>query len=101
VIVVAGTVSIRPEKRDAARAAAQRVAEATRAEPGNRAYRFGLDVDDENVVHVFEEWESAQALDEHFTTPHLAEFMTVLADVLEGEPALVRYEVADSAALGA
>jgi len=100
VIVVAGTARIRPEKRDAARTAAQRVAEATRAEPGNLAYRFAFDVDDENVVHLFEEWESAEALEEHFATSHLAEFVTVLAEVLEGEPAIVRYEVTDSAPLG-
>lgn len=98
-IVVAGTARVRPEQREAARAAARRAAEATRAEPGNRAYRFAFDVDDDNLVHLFEEWESAEALEEHLAAPHLAEFMTVLADALEGEPTILRYEVSGAAPL--
>lgn len=94
VIVIAGTARVRSEERARAVEAARVMAAASRAEDGCRQYRFSADLDDPNVVHVFEEWDSAEALDLHFATPHMAEFQTALGAVLDGSPEITRFEVA-------
>jgi quinol monooxygenase YgiN len=92
-IVIAGSVKVKPEGREQALAAAVRMMEATRAEPGCRAYRFSTDLVEPTLVHLFEEWESAEALAQHFASPHMAEFQRVLPEVLAGGLDLRRYTV--------
>ena len=92
-IVIAGTARVREEQRDVAIEAARAMSTASRAEPGCRQYRFSADLDDPNVVHVFEEWDSAEALEVHFATPHMAEFQAALGATLDGAPAITRFEV--------
>jgi len=92
-IVIAGTARVQPEHRDAAIEAARVMAAASRAEPGCRQYRFSTDLDDPDVVHVFEEWDSPEALDVHFATPHMAEFTAALGATLDGAPEITRFEV--------
>jgi quinol monooxygenase YgiN len=93
VIIVSGTVRIRSEARDAAVRAASVMTEATRQELGCRAYRFSFDMADATLVYVYEEWESAEALERHFATPHMAAFQQELPALLAGAPAIGRYEV--------
>lgn len=95
-IVVAGTVRVRADRRDQAVEAVRRMSEASRVEPGNRAYRFAWDVEDPDLAHVFEEWESADALDAHFAMPHMAEFAALLGEVVVGDAEFTRYEVEGS-----
>jgi quinol monooxygenase YgiN len=52
-IVIAGTVPIKPEAR--AEAIAVAGTWSLRREPGCRAYRFSIDLDDPNLVCIFEE----------------------------------------------
>ena len=92
-IVIAGTARVHPEQRERAIEAARVMVEASRAEPGCRQYRFSTDLDDPNVVHVFEEWDSAEALEVHFATPHMAEFQAALGATLDGAPEITRFEV--------
>ncbi len=98
-IVIAGTMRVRTDRRDEATAAMQRVVTATHEEPGNRAYRYSWDLDDPGVVHVFEEWESPDALDAHFQTPHIAEFGAALGELVDGEVSFQRYEVTEAGPL--
>ena len=92
-IVIAGTVKVRPDRRDRAVAAALRVAEATRGEPGCVSYRFSSDLADPSLFLIFEEWESDEALARHFETPHLKAFRGEMPDLVAGAPALRRYAV--------
>jgi quinol monooxygenase YgiN len=98
-VVIAGTVAVRPERREEAIRAARAMVEATRAEPGCSAYRFSIDLVDPNTVHIFEEWESEDALARHFATPHMARFQEVLPTVLAGAVTLRRYVVASAGAM--
>ncbi len=93
-IVISGTVRIRPDARAAAIAAATEMAVATRREPGCGAYRFGFDVEDANVVHLFEEWESDEALARHFQTEHMRVFRTKMPGIVAAPPEFHRYTVA-------
>jgi quinol monooxygenase YgiN len=83
-ILVAGAVRIRPERRDEAVRVALAMAEATRAEPGCRQYAFYADLQAPDTFFVFEEWDSEEALARHFETPHMAEFQAKLPALLAG-----------------
>jgi quinol monooxygenase YgiN len=71
----------------------------SRSEPGCVGYRFGVDIEDAQQIHLFEEWESQEALNTHFTTPHFAAFAAIVADVVADTPTFTRYEVASSGPL--
>ena len=92
-LIVAGRIQIRPERRAAAVAAAVKMAQATEREAGCRSYRFSSDLDDPNLFFLFEEWEDEAALTAHFQTPHMAEFNAVVPQFVAGPPSIHRYEV--------
>jgi quinol monooxygenase YgiN len=96
-IVIAGSVAVRPERREEAARVARTMAEATRKEAGCVTYRFSADLDDPNVMLIFEEWESEEALARHFETAHMAAFREALPGFLAGMPALRRYVVSSVA----
>jgi len=98
-IVVAGTVAVRPETREDAVRAALAMARATTEEPGCISYRFFTDLTDPNTFLIFEEWASDEALAKHFQTPHMAAFQRELPRFLAGGLAIKRYEVASVAAM--
>ena len=98
-IVIAGSVAVRPERRDEAARVARTMAEATRKEAGCLTYRFSADLDDPNVMLIFEEWESEEALARHFQSPHMATFREALPGLLAGMPALKRYAVSAAVAM--
>ena len=98
-LVIAGTARVRPDRRAQALDALRTMTAASRQEPGCRAYRFAFDVDDAELVHVFEEWVDADALTAHFATPHMAAFQTAIAGALAAPPELRRYVVASAGPL--
>ncbi|RIL08100.1 MAG: antibiotic biosynthesis monooxygenase [Proteobacteria bacterium] len=92
-IVVAGEIDIDPAHRDGAVAAAVRMMEATRGEPGCISYAFSADLAEPGRFRIFEEWESQQALDAHFAAPHMAAFQRAVAGFGVRRIAIQRYEV--------
>ena len=92
-IVVAGAVRVRPERRAEAVRVAVAMAEATRAEPGCLSYRFAADLGDPNTLLVFEEWEDDASLARHFETEHMASFRRAVPDLVAGPAAIRRYVV--------
>jgi len=93
-IVIAGSVPVRVEKREAAIGAAVEMVRATRAEPGCLSYGFYAAIDDPNRILVLEEWESEEALARHFASEHMKTFSRILPEVLAGPPSIKRYTVA-------
>jgi quinol monooxygenase YgiN len=65
-ILVAGTVEIDPERRNAALAAAAPLLEPTRAQRGCLAYVWSADPVEPGRLHVFEAWADEAALSAHF-----------------------------------
>ena len=92
-IVVAGTVKVRPEQREAAVALAAWMSQQSEAEAGCLRYRFYSDINDANTFFIFEEWESEEALAHHFQTDHMARFQEQLPALVAGEMAIKRYGV--------
>lgn len=93
-LVVAGRIAVKPERREDAVRLALEVAAATRAEPGCLSYRFYADLEDPGTFFIFEEWRDQTALDGHFTTPHMATFLEHVGGLVAAPPTITRYEVA-------
>lgn len=91
--VVAGSVRIRPDKRDEAMRVALTMAKATQAESGCRTYRFSADLEDPSLFFIFEEWESDEALGAHFQSEHMRVFQAALPELLAGAPDIRFYTV--------
>lgn len=68
--------------------------QATEAEPGCLAYRFYSDISDDNTFLIFEQWETAEALERHLQRPHTAAFSARLPEWLAAPPDVRRYDVA-------
>jgi quinol monooxygenase YgiN len=94
-VLISGVIRLGPGDGARAKQIALDMARASEAEAGCRAYRFSVDLEDENVFHLFEMWESADALAAHFETPHMAQFRKQLADLTIVERTLRRYAVTD------
>jgi quinol monooxygenase YgiN len=92
-IAVAARVAINPERREQAVAAAIKLVHGTQQETGCLQYHFYADLEDPTTFHVFEEWETEEALAAHFHTPHWDEFAAALPEILAGEPKVMRYTV--------
>ncbi|MGV0036281.1 MAG: putative quinol monooxygenase [Candidatus Azotimanducaceae bacterium WSBS_2022_MAG_OTU7] len=92
-IIVHGTFPVKVEGRDAALDLMRQMANASREEEGCISYEFYVGLTDPNKLLLFQEWESVDALQEHFETDHMEEFLKLLPSVLDGEVATRRYEV--------
>ena len=99
-IVVSGLVKIHATRRTEAMAAALIAAKFTRTEAGCVTYEFSTTFEDENTVRLFEIWESQEALQKHFTTPHIAEFNKALAGVMAAPAEFTLYHVSAATPLG-
>ena len=96
-IIVHGTFPIKAAVRDYALDLMREMAIASRAEEGCVTYEFYVGLSDPNVLLLFQEWVSVDALQSHFETEHMEVFLQQLPSVLDGEVATRRYEVKVSA----
>jgi quinol monooxygenase YgiN len=71
-VLVIGTFRLPLMARRAGHEAMARVIAASRAEPGCVAYAYSEDVLDPGLFRVTEQWDSREALDRHFASPHMA-----------------------------
>ena len=92
-IIVHGTFPIKVDLRDDALELMRQMASASRLEEGCVSYEFFVGLTDPNTLLLFQEWESVDALQGHFETDHMDEFLRELPNVLDGEVATRRYEV--------
>ena len=98
-LVIAGHVTIDPARIQDATAAAQEMVRETLEEDGCNAYCLAVDLSEEGRIRIFEEWESQDALDLHFKTPHMAKFQQAMGGLGLKEMVVHRYEVATKAPL--
>ena len=95
-IVIAGTVPIRADKRNEAIAAGNEMVSATLAEEGCHAYVFSFDIADPNLLRIHELWEDQAALDAHFASPHMAKLGAQMPEFVAGSGDFTRYEASDA-----
>ena len=95
-IVVIGRVKTDAERRERLIDVGQRVAQASRAEPGCASYRLYEDTERPNEFVFIEVWESEEALQRHFATEHIAAFMQAVPETLVEAPDVQFHTVAGS-----
>jgi len=93
VLIIAGKFRIDPKTREATFAAAREMMAETLKEKGCHAYDFTADLADPDVMHLFERWESDEALRAHFVTPHMARFQAALAKLAPKVLEIQKYEI--------
>ena len=92
-IIVHGTIPLRPDCRERAIELAREMAVATREEIGCISYEFYVGLSDPNTLMLFQEWERMEALMGHFQTDHMDVFLRELPEVVSGEITTRRYAV--------
>ena len=92
-LVIAGTIEIDPSKLEDAKVAAIEMMAETHKESGNLAYVFSSDYENDGIVHVFEQWESQEALDAHFKAPHMAKFQQAMGGFGVKGMAVQKYQI--------
>ncbi|MDH5736785.1 MAG: antibiotic biosynthesis monooxygenase [Gammaproteobacteria bacterium] len=92
-IIVHGKFPVKHDMRKQAMDMMERMSVASRAEDGCISYEFYVGLTDPDTFMLFQEWESIEALQNHFETDHMEAFLTNLPDILAGEVATRRYEV--------
>ena len=92
-IIVHGTIPIRPECRERALQLAREMAAATQEEPGCISYDFYIGLSDPDTLMLFQEWASMDALMGHFQTEHMEVFLRELPEIVSGEITTKRYAV--------
>lgn len=95
-IVSHGKFVIRSDQMDRAREIMSEMVEHTIKEPGCISYDYYVSLHSPNTLMLFQEWESAEAVNNHFATKHMAEFLKVLPDLLEKEVVTHRYAIQDN-----
>jgi quinol monooxygenase YgiN len=93
-IVVLGRVRTDAGRRETLVAIGQRLAAASRGEAGCSGYRLYQDTEDPDAFVFVEEWDGDEALQEHFRTPHIAEFIQAIPAALVAPPEVSFHEVA-------
>ncbi|BDZ67725.1 putative quinol monooxygenase [Methanobacterium ferruginis] len=90
-IIVTANITAKPGERDELISKSQDVIESTRQEQGNISYELLASTEDENVLLMFEKWESKEALDAHMQTEHFKAFGTAIKDIIAKELDITLY----------
>jgi quinol monooxygenase YgiN len=94
-IVSHGKFVIRTEHLNQAKEAITEMINETRKEPGCISYDYFISMSEPNVIMLFQEWESIDAVNDHFATPHMERFLRMLPDFLESEVVTHRYALSN------
>jgi quinol monooxygenase YgiN len=98
-IIIAGTIDIRPDQREKLLELAVPLMNATNAEPGNHEYVFSADSIDPGRVRIFELWEDEESIAPHFAQPHMAEFGKAMSQLTVTGSSVIKYTISGSAPL--
>lgn len=92
-IIVAGTVDLDPELREATLAGAWPYIEQARGERGCIAYNWTLDPYEPMRIHVFEEWTSEEELAEHLSGAPYKSMLVHLQDAGISNAVTQKYKI--------
>ncbi|MGB9966037.1 putative quinol monooxygenase [Halobacterium hubeiense] len=98
-IVLHASFPIDPEHREDALDLAEHLVEQSNREDGVIDYRAAVDVQDDNTIRFFEQYEDEAALEAHEDSDHFQRLEAELPDVLAGEPDVRKFEVSDATEL--
>lgn len=74
-IVISGIIIVSDETREECLESLRELKNVSLAEDeGVVAYRVGMDIENPNEIHIYEEWESTETLKAHGQKPHMDAF---------------------------
>ena len=79
-IVVNAVVSSSEEDISAMKDIIAKMEAASREEDGCHDYTFSTELNNPSVLRITERWETVEALQAHFQTPHMTEFQAAMAE---------------------
>ncbi len=85
-MIVLGNVQVAPEHLQQARQIAREHVERSRAEPGCISHAFYEDPERPHLLVFVEEWESEEALQQHFAVPASAAFGRQMGSLAASRP---------------
>ncbi|HUY86328.1 MAG TPA: putative quinol monooxygenase [Acidimicrobiales bacterium] len=91
-IIISGILRVSAEDREKVFNLVAPLISASLAEGGCNEYGFWEDPAQPGSIRIFEEWASQEALDSHFATAHMAEFMSQMGSLKIEAMDLFRYE---------
>ena len=77
-IVVNAVIESDAENIAAMKAAIAAMEAASRTEDGCDDYTFSVELNNPDVLRITERWQSMEALQAHFATPHMADFQAAM-----------------------
>ncbi len=92
-IISHGKFIIRENQLENAKQAMKKMAELSAREPGCISYDYYFSLTNPGIVMLFQEWESIAAINKHFATEHMSEFLAILPDLIDGEIVSHRYAI--------
>lgn len=91
-IIVTGSVTVRPDAIDEAVAVSLEHVHRSRTEPGCLLHSVHRDVEDPSRLVFLEHWQDRDALDTHFALPASGDFVARLGELATGAPSLDIFE---------
>ena len=91
-ILVTGSVVVRPDAVDEALRLSLDHVQRSRTEPGCRSHSVLVDAEDACRLVFHEEWDDAAALAAHFAVPASLQFVGALSALAVGAPSMQVYE---------
>ena len=91
-IIVTGSVRVRPEAIDEAVRVSLEHVHRSRTEPGCLLHSVHRDVEDPLRLVFLEHWQDRDALDRHFAVPASLEFVNALSDLAAERPDMQIFE---------
>lgn len=95
-IVLHARVPVDPDHRDEALELVEELVSQSNREAGMIDYRAAIDIEDENTIRVFEQYEDEEAYETHTQSDHYEAFQDEIAELLAGEPTVKKFEVSDA-----
>ena len=98
-IVLHASFPIKEEKLDEALDLADQLVQESNKEEGMIDYRATQDIQDQNTIRFFEQYEDMEAFESHTETDHFQRFEEELPDLLAGKPEVLQFDVEDASEL--
>ncbi len=90
VVVVVATVEVKPGSEEAVQSLLEAAIVATHEEEGCLTYALHRDFEKPQRFVLVERWASKEALDAHFTQPHMATLFEALPEHAAAPPEIIR-----------
>lgn len=99
-IIVLGTIIVRPEHREAALAVGREHSARSRAEPGCLAHDCHVDAENPDRIVFVEKWADKAALRTHFQVPESGRFVNAIRTMAVSPPIMEIFNAEASRASG-